>query len=364
MVGLTLVERDRRIELIRREMRAQDLVALVVSGSTARKGHLQYLTNYNIPIDYAYLVLPLEADPTLFVFTPNQARIAPKRSWVSDARYSPDYGVSIAGRLREVGAADLSVGVVGMDVMSARTYQTIAESLPSVKLVDAGEIVAGARTLKSDEEVALIREAAMLADGAYAAGRAVARAGGRDYDVFAEIDYFLRRHGVIEAFNLVTADTLPAFPYLPVGNVLRDGEAVLLEITPRYQGCYAQLTAVATVGEPNVERERMGEVAKQALEKAVAVLRPGTRACDVDAAMRAVVEGAGYTMPQRAGHGVGLDVDERPPLTPSSLTPLQAGMTVVVHPSVAIPEKGGVFLGGTFLITVNGREKLFQTELT
>lgn len=362
-MGLTLAERDRRIELVRREMRAQDLVALVVSGSTARKGHLQYLTNYNIPIDYAYLVLPLEADPTLFVFTPNQARIAPKRSWVPDARYSPDYGVSIAGRLREVGAADLSVGVVGMDVMSARTYQTIAESLPSAKLVDAGGIVAEARTLKSDEEITLIREAAMLADGAYAAARAVARVGGRDYDVFTEIEYFLRRHDVIEAFNLVTVNTLPAFPYLPVGNVLKDGGAVLLEITPRNQGCYAQLTAMATIGGPNVERERMVEVAKQAMEKAVAILRPGTRACDVDAAMRAEVERAGYTMPQRAGHGVGLDVDERPPLIPSNPTPLQAGMTVAVHPSVVIPEKGGVFLGGTFLITPNGREKLFQTEL-
>jgi hypothetical protein len=38
-------------------------------------------------------------------------------------------------------------------------------------------------------------------------------------------------------------------------------------------------------------------------------------------------------------------------------------MTVVVHPSVVIPEKGGVFMGGTFLLTPDGHEKLFQAEL-
>src|SRR3972149_6873862 len=102
-MALTLKERDRRTEHVRREMRQRGLVALVVSGSTSRKGHFQYLTDYNIPIDYCYLVLPLVGDPTLFVFTPNQARIAPKRSWVPDARYSPDYGASIAERLREMG---------------------------------------------------------------------------------------------------------------------------------------------------------------------------------------------------------------------------------------------------------------------
>lgn len=362
-MALTLAERDRRIELVRSEMRKLDLAALVVSGSTSRKGHFQYLTDYNIPIDYCYMVLPLSGDPTLFVFTPNQARIAPKRSWVSDARYSPDYGASIAGRLREIGAADKTVGVVGMEVMSAKTYQTVLEILPSVHLVDVGEIVAEARTVKSAEEIALIRESAVLADGACAAGRGAAREGARDYEVFAELDYFLKRRGVIEAFNLAAADSLPAFPYLPVGNVLKGGEAVLMEITPRYHGYYAQLTTGATVGAPNAEREKMVQVAKEALAKGIEVLRPGTPASDVDAAMRAVVEGAGYTMPQRAGHGVGLDVDERPALIPSNPAPLKPGMTVVVHPSVVIPDKGGVFMGGTFLITREGHEKLFQAEL-
>lgn len=362
-MALTLKERDRRIELIRRKMRERELAALVVSGSTSRKGHFQYLTNYNIPIDYCHMLLPLSGDPTLFVFTPNQARIAPKRSWVPDARYSPDYGASIAGRLSEIGAADKAVGVVGMEVMSAKTYLTILELLPSVNLVDVGEIVAEARTVKSDEEIALSRESARLADGACVAGRNAAREGAHDYEVFAEMDYFLKRRGVIEAFNLATVDTLPAFPYLPVGNVLKSGEAVLMEITPRYQGYYAQITAGAVVGAPSAERDKMVKVARKALEKGIEVLRPGTKASDVDAAMRAVVEGAGYTMPQRAGHGVGLEVDERPALIPSNQTPLLPGMTVVVHPSVVIPEKGGVFMGGTFLLTPDGHEKLFQAEL-
>jgi Xaa-Pro dipeptidase len=362
-MGLTTAERDRRLEAARRQMRARGLAALVVAGSTARKGHLQYLANYNIPIDYCYLVLPLEADPTLFVFTPNQERNAPSRSWVADARYAPDYGAAIAGRLGELGVGDKAVGVAGMDVMSALAYRTVVETLPSVKLVDAGAIVAEARAIKSDEELALIRRSAALAEGACAAARAAVRPGGTDHDVFAEMEYFLRRRGVIEAFNLVTAGPGPAFPSLPGGDPLVDGEAALLEITPRYQGYYAQLTTAVPVGRANAEREKMADVARRALEKAVAVLRPGARACDVDAAMRAVVEGAGYAMPQRAGHGVGLEVSEGPPLVPANQAPLRAGMVLAVHPSVLSPGAVGVFLGGSYLITPDGHEKLYATEL-
>ena len=362
-MGLTAAERDRRHGAARREMRARGLAALVVAGSTARKGHLQYLANYNIPIDYCYMVLPLEGDPTLFVYTPNQERNAPSRSWVADARYSPDYGASIAGRLRELGAGDKAVGVVGMDVMSAQAYRTVLEALPLVRLVDAGDIVIEARAIKSAEELTLIRESAVLAEGACAAARAAVRPGGTDHDVFAEMEYFLRRRGVIEAFNLVTAGPGPAFPSLPGGHPLKDGEAVLLEITPRYEGYYAQLTTSVPVGKTSPEREKMVDLARRALENAVAVLRPGARACDVDVAMRAVVEGAGYAMPQRAGHGVGLEVSEGPALVPSNQVPLQPGMVLAVHPSVLSPGNTGVFLGGSYLIAPDGYEKLYNTGL-
>ncbi len=363
-MGLSLAERDRRLNAARNEMRARGLAALVVAGNTARKGYLQYLANYNIPIDYCYMVLPLEGDPTLFVFTPNQERNAPSRSWVADARYSPDYGAGIAGRLRELGVAEKTVGVAGMDVLTARAYRTIVAALPSVKLVDAGDILDEARLTKSDEELAIIRQSAVLAEGACAAARSAVRPGRTDHDVFAEMEYFLRRRGVIEAFNLVTAGLGPAFPSLPGGQLLKDGEAVLLEITPRHQGYYAQLTTAAAIGRANPEREKMAELARRALEKAVAVLRPGTRACDVDAAMRAVVEGAGCTMPQRAGHGVGLEVSEGPPLIPSNRAPLRPGMVLAVHPSVLSSNGVGVFLGGSYLITQHVYEQLYTTDLT
>ncbi len=120
---------------------------------------------------------------------------------------------------------------------------------------------------------------------------------------------------------------------------------------------------MAILGYGSAERNKMVDVAARAMEKGVAALRPGTRACDVDVAMRAVVEGAGYSMPQRAGHGVGLEVDDRPALIPSNPAPLQPGMTVVVHPSVVVPGRGGVFLGGSYLITPGGHERLYKTEL-
>ncbi|MBI3078359.1 MAG: M24 family metallopeptidase, partial [Deltaproteobacteria bacterium] len=62
-------------------------------------------------------------------------------------------------------------------------------------------------------------------------------------------------------------------------------------------------------------------------------------------------------------HGVGLEVDEPPALIPQNERPLQEGMSVVVHPSVVIPGRGGVFLGGSYMVTRDGCEKLYKSEL-
>ena len=97
-------------------------------------------------------------------------------------------------------------------------------------------------------------------------------------------------------------------------------------------------------GEPPAEVERAYEAMLAAQEAGRAAARPGTLAREVNAACRAPIEeaGLGEHFRHRMGHAIGLDVHERPFISPEDETPLEAGMTFTDEPSIIVTGAFGV----------------------
>jgi Xaa-Pro aminopeptidase len=94
--------------------------------------------------------------------------------------------------------------------------------------------------------------------------------------------------------------------------------------------------------------------------KAIAAIRPGAKARDVDAAARTVIADAGYgaAFSHGLGHGLGLQVHEAPFLRASSDDVLAAGMVVTVEPGIYLEGWGGARIEDDVLVTPDGREVL------
>lgn len=360
---LTVEERDRRYQAIRRMMEEKDLSILVAASNAMWTGHVRYFSNYPPHFGYAYVVFPREGTPTLFVFSKIQEQVAAKR-WISDSRQASNYPDAIVKRIKELDHKGKRIGLVGVENISFTIYEYMKKELPQATFVNAGKEIFDLRMVKSPEEQALARECARITDGLCRRIREVAKVGMSEFDVYAEMDYYMRKQGVETAFNLIGTGMYPVAPFLaPSGRVIGEGESLLVELTPRYEGYYTQLTVVIPLAEPTAKMKEFLDVGVAAIQKGVALLKPGNRACDVAKAMKAYVEKAGFDYPYRGGHSMGHDLDEPPAIVPEDETVIEPGMTIVIHPCVMDKGGDGVFTGESYLVTKTGAEPLNHTPL-
>ena len=143
--------------------------------------------------------------------------------------------------------------------------------------------------------------------------------------------------------------------------MIKEGESLLVELTPRYEGYYTQLTVVTPLGEPTAKMKEFLNVGVAAHKAGVALLKPGNKASDVANVMKNYIEQAGYAYPYRGGHSMGHDLDEPPAIVPEDQTILKPGMTIVIHPCVMDANGDGVFIGDSYLVTETGAEPLNHT---
>mgnify|MGYP001803717584 FL=1 len=100
----------------------------------------------------------------------------------------------------------------------------------------------------------------------------------------------------------------------------------------------------------------MQDVVNAAVEAALAAIRPGVEARQIDKAARDVIEAAGHGayFTHRTGHGLGSEVHEPPYITGNSDVVLEEGMVFTVEPGIYLPGKFGIRLEEVAVVTSNG----------
>ena len=121
---------------------------------------------------------------------------------------------------------------------------------------------------------------------------------------------------------------------------LADGTPVLFDFGGVVDGYCSDFGRTVVAGEPAAGLRDAYDVMLDAFEAGRSACRPGALARDVNAACRAPIEeaGLGEHFRHRMGNGIGMDVHERPFLSPEDDTPLEAGMTFTDEPSILVPD--------------------------
>lgn len=247
---------------------------------------------------------------------------------------------------------------------NSMTYEEWAslEALLPGKLVPGNNPLGRLRMVKDEGEIAATREAARLADLAYAHVRPMLKPGVTEREIALEIDFSMRRNGAEkEAFDtIVISGARSALPHgKPTNRRLEEGDLVLMDFGAKFAGYHSDITRTVCVGEPNDRQLEMYNTVLDAQSAAIEAIRPGVMGRDVDAVARKIIEDRGFgELGHQLGHGLGLEVHDGRPFAKDGEAVLESGMILTVEPGIYVTGWGGIRVEDDVLVTDSGVEIL------
>ncbi len=254
---------------------------------------------------------------------------------------------------------------VAADVASLPGALVVALLGDGVDIVDVGDDLRAARAVKDLDEVEAIRASTSIADAGQKAAREAAGTGRTELDLWSEARTAMERAAggrVPLLADLVSGERTAEVGGPPGDRALCEGDLVLVDLVPRLGPYWSDSCATVAVGETLPEVRRAHDATRAALERAVAMCRPGTRAADVDAAAREAVAEAGGAYPHHTGHGVGTSFHEEPRVIPDTDRVLEEGMVVALEPG-SYGDRWGLRVEQVLLVTDGEPEILSGHDL-
>ena len=347
-----------KIDALRAKM-AEEGVDLVALGPGA---HLEWLTGMHPHADERPLIFCLTADHAGILMPALETESARRQTDLPFFEWSDAEGPSAAlEALLDAGGAGAARSIALDETMRADHAALVQDRLMNAKRQFCETTVSALRARKTPAEYAILKENAMIADIAMQAAWAAMKPGMTELEVAQVARDVFAEHGAKPLFTIIGAGGNGAMPHHQTGDtVLRDGQAVVMDIGAGKDGFSSDITRMAVIGKAPEGYAEVHEIVEAAVQAAMAVARPGVRAHELDDAARAVITDAGYGeyFMHRLGHGMGVEVHEPPYISASSQAVLDEGMVFSIEPGIYLPGRFGIRLEDIVILRADGPEIL------
>jgi len=266
------------------------------------------------------------------------ARIMATPSYAS-AHYTAEYDAALAERTLERFAGG-TVGLLGTAAMSFALVDYLKRGkISKAKFMDASDMVDRIKSVKSEEELTLIRRTAAMQDAAMEAVFNAIRPGMRDLEVAAIAEQL--GHDLGSEQGLFLCSSAPLGVSATFGNrhlqnrVIQPGDQYTLLVENNGAGgFYTELGRTCVLGKASQEMKDEFTFVLEAQKFVIDLLRPGASSKDIFEAYNAFMRDNGRPEEKRLHcHGQGYDMVERPLIRFDETMPIQQNMNIVVHPA-------------------------------
>ena len=244
--------------------------------------------------------------------------------------------------------------------VSVRTHARLAEKLgDGVELVRAGGLVEELRMVKSPEELDRLAAAAALADEALAAMLERGLAGRTERAVALDLEDEMRHRGAQSPSfpSIIAGGPQGALPHADSRDVeIPRDVLVIVDFGVLLDGYCSDCTRTFATGEVGGDARDVYELVRRAQQAGLDSIKPGPSGRDVDAVARSLIAQAGHgdAFGHGLGHGVGLEVHERPMLSKTGGDVLREDNVVTCEPGVYLSGRFGVRIEDMVVVTADG----------
>ena len=364
-------EYERRIAALQTRMTAAGQDALLLTTAADVFYVTGFLTRFwESPARPWYMVIPANGTPVAVI--PAIGADLMGRCWIEDIRVWPapdprDDGVSLLAQtlsdlVPEGGAIAVPMGLETQLRAPLADFACVQRRIGDRKIVDGTDTLQRVREVKSDLEVAAIRESCAIAGRVFDRVPEFARAGVPLSQVFRDFQIALLQEGADWVSYVAGGagtggygDVISPADDRP----LQAGDVLMLDTGAVRNGYFCDFDRNYSVGPPDAETAKAQEALWQATEVAINELSPGMRACDVHTVLAdALTDHGAQPLGGRLGHGLGVTLTEWPSFTQLDETELVAGMVLTLEPGVEIAPGRCLVHEENILLTDSGAKLL------
>lgn len=329
--------------------------------------NMTYYTGFNIGLSerLASAVLPVEGDPW-FVVNELEAELRGQEPWFRDIAVWREYEDPLSLLADTLKDKDLESATLGIPLEAPWGWVNgLKEELPEADYVDASEPLHRIRMVKDEKELEWIRMACAIADKSMEAGFEQLQQGMSEKQLAGIMTSEMNDLGAGSTFCSVLFSERAALPHgAPSSRELRVGDSILVDMGGTVHGYWSDLTRTVFYGDVKNRHRELYEVVREANRVALEKIEPGVPAEAVDVAAREVIREAGYgeKFIHRLGHGIGLEVHERPYIVRNNQLELEPGMVFSDEPGIYIIDDIGIRVEDTVVCTPEGADDLTKFD--
>jgi Xaa-Pro aminopeptidase len=237
----------------------------------------------------------------------------------------------------------------------AQFDQLRQEAGKGIRMKPARDLIEELRVVKDHGEIAAIRSAGRVTAEVFAEMLPLVRPGVIELDLAAEIEYRMRKKGAEGAAfeTIVASGPRSAYPHArPSSKALQENELVILDFGAIFGGYAADMTRTVFLGQPARRVRNLYSAVLKSQEGAVHSVRESAVTGEIDSTARRNLakHGLARYFTHSTGHGVGLEIHERPRLAKGETAQLRSGSVVTVEPGVYLEGFGGIRIEDTVLV--------------
>ena len=367
MTDFPRAEYEARLEAANCAMHANSLDAILLASEAEVRYFTGFRTQFWQSPTRPWFVI-LRRDQTPLAIIPEIGAELMARSNIADIEAWPaprpdDDGLSLLkDRLANCRRLGVLMGHETTFRMPLNDVFELRAALPA-EWIDATDIIRDLRMVKSEREIAYIRQICGIASQGFARVPEIANAGQSLSSVFREFKRMLLELGADDVPYLVGGVNHPSYDDVispPDDRPLSNGQILMLDTGATLNGYFCDFDRNYAVGTPTASAQSAYAKLYDATNAAMEVARPGVRACDLFAAMAKSMDTQNSDV-GRFGHGLGMQLTEWPSLAAWDETIIRKNMVLTLEPSIDV-DGGGIMVTEENILITDGAPILLSTR--